>query len=113
MKNFTVALSRLFLRPPTKCQVRFAWWFVKGGDKVWEEHLLTQGMRESSSRRIVSATKRRNEKLLEIWDTQVYREWVAGEGPGGEPASFQDLAVTTASVYCKRIPSSYCLMEFK
>jgi hypothetical protein len=77
MLNCTIALRRLFTKPPTEGELRYAWWYVRFGRVRWVEDL--RHFSERDRNRVLHHVDRRMAKRLETWDTLNYRTWKAGE----------------------------------
>ena len=77
MLNCTIALRRLFTRPPTPGELAYAWWYVRGGRGRWVEDL--RHFSERDRNRVLYHTDQKMAWRLETWDTANYRSWEAGK----------------------------------
>lgn len=82
----TILLRRLFSSKPSQKEMDFHWWFVTHGIKDWQRFLASKGFALARRSSIIRSQDKRSRKILEVWDTQMFRTWdQTGQGRHVDP----------------------------
>lgn len=74
----TILLRRLFSTQPSPKEMDFHWWFVTSGIKDWHRFLASKGFPLGRRANIIRAQEKVSRRLLEVWDTQMFKSWDQG-----------------------------------